>query len=113
MTLSLCLAAVSMGGCSEQAVEERAPRDVLRRRVSKNDFPTLEKRISRIKQDACGCEDTDCADRSMSHIYAFAKRTNGVKLAPRDENVLIETANTAIGCVLPWLRAGDAPTPDH
>ena len=102
-----------MGSCSDQVVEETAPRDVLRRRVSKNDFSTLEKRISRIKQDACVCKDTDCADRSMSHIYAFAKRANGVKLAPRSEEVLVAQADAAIRCVSPLLRAGAAPTPDH
>ena len=102
---------VCVVACSAEPVE--APSTPPLKRVSKLDASTLLARIGRIEKKACDCKDVACADRSLSHLYAFARRFSGVQLATEASSKLVSAADRIIACTEHHLSTGVAPTVEH
>ena len=100
-----------MVACSADPVE--APPTPPLKRVSKLDASTLLARIGRIEKKACKCTDVACADRNLSHLYAFARRFSGTELAPEASSKLLSAADRIIACTAVHLSTGEAPAVEH
>lgn len=88
---------MALMGCGSDPVPQ-APSKQQRRRVSKNDTATLLKRVEKTKREACACADQACADRAMSHLYAFSTRSSGMRLSETDEASIVRVAQAGIAC---------------